>query len=234
MFVNDNDAQMAGLASAMLRNVDDARQAIARQDHQSAAGSLDVALGLVSQIYGRAGAHSKPLIVTIRSEMETESVLVPARRSGAPRRDTTVSQVSGRYSAETIDIDEAREHMASAKAALMRRDFSGADAHLDSLQKSVKHETVTGEMPLLRVRDNLSLALARVHEGKFKHAAPALHAAVRALANYTGSHSADAARLRTEIESYARDIEDSHADAADRINAWSSQVSRWLEQTPGR
>jgi hypothetical protein len=227
------DTRLAGLASSMLQNVDEARKAIARRDQQAATGNLDLALMLASQIRNEAPAGTEPLVVTIRTESETESVTVPARR-GKPRKDSTVSKVAGRHSREAIDIGSAVERMNAAKSALAGGNFADADANLDTVQKSVFHETVTGDMPLARVRENLALARSRVEEGKFKHAGPPLNAAARALANYTGPNAAEAARMRAEIAAYARDIKDDNANALDRIDAWFREVSRWLAATPGR
>jgi hypothetical protein len=230
---NAADPKLASLASSMLQNVAEARKAIARRDAPAAAGNVDLALNLASQIRSDAPAGADPLVVTIRTESETESITVPARR-GKPRKDSTVSQVAGRYSREAIDVGAAVERLNAAKMAVASGSLKSADEHLEAVQKSVFHETLTGDMPLMRVRENLALARARVQEGQFRHAAPPLNAAVRALANYTGPHAVEAARMRVEIESYARDIDDDHASALDRIDAWSAAVARWLAASPGR
>ena len=86
-------------------------------------------------------------------------------------------------------------------------------------------------MPLLKVRQNLQLAKARVLEDKYKEAAAPLRAAAEGLAQYQllfpGPRAETAEAMRQEMETYARNIARDHVRAADKIDDWLQPVQQW-------
>lgn len=237
----DDSAALSGMAAGMLQETNQARAAITSNDKESALRHVNQALSLISDIEAQAGSQAKPLKVTVSKELATESTYVPVKRKKSDvmsanrlKKTTSISQVSGEMTRSLVDVTAAREHLEGAKAALENGNLRTADTDLAAVQKSVVNESVQGDMPLLRVKENLMLAKARIQESKPKAAAMPLRAAARALADYRvqapAANSAEAEVMRQEMESLAENIKRGHAVALDRIAAWSEKIDAWVTQ----
>jgi hypothetical protein len=101
-------------------------------------------------------------------------------------------------------------------------------------QQNVVTETVNQDMPLLRAKENLTLARERVLAGKYKAARMPLKSAAEALANYQklspGPHANEAGDLRLQMDAYADRVGRDHSDALDRIRDWSGKVDAWQKE----
>jgi hypothetical protein len=86
-------------------------------------------------------------------------------------------------------------------------------------------------MPLLKARENLELARARVLEDQYKDAAAPLRAAAEALADYArqfpGPRADQAESLRKDIDAFAKRVRERPTDTVDRINSWLDPVNTW-------
>src|SRR5690242_20367925 len=87
--------------------------------------------------------------------------------------------------------------------------------------------------PLLRAKLALEMAHARVLENRFDAAGAALRDASKALADYEnlspGPHAETSAFIRTEMNTYAKNIAHEHGDALVRIELWQEPVDHWYE-----
>jgi YfdX protein len=216
---SDHRIELSTQAASLVRQAEIARQAVANHDPSVARDHVQQALALAAKLPEAA--------VPISSEFEGVSTLVPAKRR------TSVSAVTGEYTATTLNVSAARGHLQAALAAIDKGDLEAAGADLAAMQSEVVTKTYSGEFPLVQARDNLAIARARATEAKYKDAILPLKSAARALDRW--AHEAPrpkfadlAARLSIELEAYAERIGHDHDDAVDRISAWCDQVTDWF------
>ena len=149
---------------------------------------------------------------------------------GSQTSNAAIQQVTGQYTSVGLDIQAAKEHLDAAKAAIQKKDFTKADEALAAVQNGVVVTSVASDLPLVRARENMVLAREAVNRGNYKEAHAALTAASQALGNYAGNqcvHSADALTVKSQIDNFNQSIEQSHADANSKIDAWWSRVVDW-------
>jgi hypothetical protein len=225
--------EVSAEAAGILAQTDVARQALANHDTAAALGYVNQALQKVEKVERMAGG-SQPLIVPLAGEFEGESTMVPAKRhSDRLKHNASVSEVTGKYTATTLNVSTARQQLEAARAALTNNDPSAADADLAAVQAAVVTKSFDGDLPLAQARENLALARKRVLDGKYKDAILPLKSAARALDRFARQaprpEIADVAeRMRIDIDAYAEHITHDHADALDRLAGWSDQVTRWF------
>ena len=231
--------QLSGMAAGVLNSTQMARTAIAAGNKQDAMAHVRGALGLVDQIQEKAGARHQSLMVPVSADIEQVSTWVPVKKGKGEmtarrmKKRTSISEVSGEYTTMSLDVTNAHDKLEAARIALDSGDMKAADQDLAAVQGGVVKVAGKGDMPLARARENLTLARARVQEGKFKEAAMPLRAAARALQQYEGQSPANAQSaevMRIQMEAYADEIRKEHAGALERINAWWDQVSGWWNQ----
>jgi hypothetical protein len=215
------------LAAALLSQTDAARQAVAHHDPRAAQGSVRQAMDLAARIETLAAQHGQPVVVTISSDFAKQSTIVPAGK-----RDASISQVSGAYTATRLNITNAQVQLEAARSALQQSDLKAADADLAAVQASVVTRNYTGDMPVMQARENLAIAQSRVRQGAYKDAILPLKSASRALDRFAQQmpkpqQSELAERMKLDIDAYADRILHDHSDALDRINGWYSQVTDW-------
>jgi hypothetical protein len=229
-------SDQAGLAHGALNHADQARQAIARQDRDAAHRHLDQAAANLAALE-KQGA---PRLVPMYTEIDKTSTYSPVKKGDSEvftadrmKKKTTVRHVEGEYTSISLDVPAARRNLEAARAALNSADTAAADTALAAMQNSVVRKTIASHFPLLKARENLALARAKIQEGKAKDAAYPLRAAAEALREYEkmpgAAHLADAARVRDEIDAYARTVKDRHTDAPERIDEWSRELGGWFD-----
>jgi hypothetical protein len=236
---------LSSLATGVMEQTKAARHGIAANDRDAALAHVTEALGMIHQIQSAAAANNMEsqgrLVVPITGELETESVYGPVKRGDEGKliarrmkRGTNVRDVTGTVTRSMLDVNAAESNLKTAQAALVSENFTTADAALAAAQQNVVTETANENLPLLRAKQNLTLARTRVLEGKYKDARMPLKSAAQALADYeklsAGPHASEAGDMRLAISAYADRVGRDHSDALDRIQDWSSKVDSWQPQ----
>ncbi len=232
---------LSGMAAGVLQQTDDARQAITRRDRNAAADHVTQATILAGEIEKRAPVGTNPILVPVYREVDSTSVYRPVKRGKSQvlsanrlERDTSVREVEGTTTVGRLNVSAAASSLRTASAALERNDWAAADTALAAVRNGIVRNTTQDRMPLLMARDNLRLAQDRVWNDRFSAAAAPLRAAAEALADFEklapGPHVRDVEYMRQQIDSYARNIEKRHADAAKEIGYWLWQVNRWNQE----
>ena len=235
----DRSREMSNVAANLLAQVTVARQAIAHQDLAAAQSAVRQASSFGDQIRAMAPS-ADPLIVPISTQSDTVSTIVPAHKhSGRLKKNAEVSDVSGSYSATTLNLTLARQELQDARGALDAGRMSDADRDLASVESAAKTETYSGELPLMEVRQNLTIARTRVEAGDYKNSILPLKSAARALDRFVRQdprprHADRAETMRIEMDAYAEGIRKDHADALSRINGWLDQVRDWVNSGAAR
>jgi hypothetical protein len=96
------------------------------------------------------------------------------------------------------------------------------------------------DLPLLKARRNLGIAADDLRKQQYDSVAVPLQAASSALSEYVngkGPHAQDAAAMRSQIDAFAKNVGQHHADAVSQIDKWWNQVNDWftpLEPPPAK
>ena len=228
--------EISSAAANLLQQADIARQAAANHDVTGAREHAQQALAAAAKIQQLAGSPPDPLVVPIYIEFESISTMVPAKRHGSADRlkhNASVSEVTGDYTATSLNVSSAHAHLQAGLAALDRIDTNAAGADFSAVQADVSTKTYSGQFPLVRARENLALARTRAMDNKYKDAVLPLKSAARALNSWahqkpTPKVADVAARLSVEMDAYAERIAHDHGDAVNRITAWWDQVTDWF------
>lgn len=235
-------------AISLLVAVAQARDALNRKDKAGALNHVNAALASLERI------DSVPL-VPIYAELSQQSFLAPveaakntggqpvaqngARETGSAAEigasmntgsaPVAVRTVTSGYSRVLLDTSVTQTQLNAAKAALDRSDLRSADKALMTVEQSVVLETAVARMPLVRARENLSLAGAAARRNDWADAQVQLNAAARSLADFAkvapAADLADVKIIQQQIAAYAPTVRDQHADAASRIDDWWTRLA---------
>lgn len=238
-------SDLTGMAQGILQETDQARQALAARDFQSARNHVDQALNLAAEI--RGSSEQRPLMVPLYSERNTTTTYAPVKKgkdgtltANRLKRDTSVRQVEGQITSASLNVTDAQRNLEQARAALGNGNPSDADAALQAVQGDVVQHTVDSDnLPLLRARENLMLARARVLDDKPKDARAPLRAAAQSVGDYErmalGPHSRQAVDLRREIDAYADVVNKQNKETSlARIDGWLNTLKAWQPEMAGR
>jgi YfdX protein len=237
---NSNTSEQLSRASTkMLKQVDLARQAIAKKDTQAALQHVNQAESDQSRIASMTKAKGLPAVVPLYSEFDESSVLKPleAKKQGGQSGTSSaapigVAHTAGEYTFIGVDLDKAKQRLDAAKTALQNKNLQSADDSLAAVQTDLVMETVASDLPLLTARENLGLAKSAAGKKNYKEAQTALKDASAALDRYANEPSAqhvqEAKDLSKTISSYSQNISQNHSGAADKIGDWWRQVDNWF------
>lgn len=220
---------VTALASGALEQARQARASLAAGNRDAASRSVDQGLAMTRRaenLLRPSTPAGTPILVPLETEVEVETTFKP-RRAGVEttaRAERTVGAVSGR----SLDVGMARQQFEAARAALDRDDPTAADNSLAAVENSVRTEAASGDLPLVRARQNLEVARSRALDGKPNAARAPLREAARALREYEagapGPQAAEAAALRADIEDYAGQVRRDRDGAPARIGAFISRL----------
>lgn len=245
-----------------LRLTDQARQSIINKDQSSATQDVQQALDLVDKAGEKlpaTGNNNNSHVVPIFAELEQTSFLQPvltakkesskgeqqqmasnqnpqSQESAMPQSDQppVVKRVEGGYSYTVLDLNAAKEHLQQAKQYLSNNEPAKADLELARAQQSVDTGSITGDMPLVRARENLALARDEAQNSHYSQAKANLTAASKALTEYgnmsQAKHASDAKNISSQIKSFSGKIANSHQTAQSKIENWWNQVAGWTGQ----
>ncbi len=238
-------------AASMLEHTAEARQAIQNKNQRQAISHVNQALDAAGKIQTTAG------MIPIYTEFERVSVIGPiqaaraetqgaaeaARQApetampqqppaGMAQRGMTVREVEGGFTSVAVDMSQARAHLDAAKTALQNNDLVQADRALQAVQNSVDTVSVESDMPLVKARQNLALALTQAKQGQVSNAQAPLREAASALDNYrqlpAAAHSTEAAQLSRDIQNFVSTIDQKTQDqASDQIQQWWNRLADW-------
>lgn len=249
--------QQSRAAASMLHHTDMARQAIRERNQQKAKTHIDQALEAAGKI--QTTAETIPIytefeqvsviepLQAARTEREGESTASreapqtqtqtqSAERQQQPSTQqpsgAVVEDVEGGFTSVAVDMSQARTHLDAAKTALRNNDMMGADRALQAVQTSVSMTTAQADMPLVKARQNLALALTQVRENQASAAQAPLKEAIDALESYrqmpSAKHSTEAAQLSRDIQNYVGTMQQkSQSATAEQIQQWWNMVANW-------
>jgi hypothetical protein len=167
------------------------------------------------------------------SQKQTASNTLP--QSDQPSGPEVVKSVEGGYSYIGLDMNAMREHLQAAQQALKNNKPGNADLELARAQASIVTGTIESNMPLVRARENLSLAQDNIGQGNYAKAKVELKAAAKALNNYSSDaqapHAKDAKTLGARITSGANSVTSNHTSVAKDVNTWWNQLADWTKQS---
>jgi hypothetical protein len=243
-----NQAQRSRMAAEMLRHVDQARQAVERNNRTQALQHVKEARSAFDRLEQAMSADGGK-VVPIYQELEQVSILGPikaakqsseeegAGRSSADRAaPAAVQESAAEYTVISLDTTAVKPHLEAVEAALEQGNLRQADAGLKTIQSGVSLASVSSDLPLLRARQNLAMAHRLASEGRYEEAGGPLKEAAEALNTYattlTGTRAAEATRTRDEIRDFARNIGQNHSDAASQISTWWDRTTAWTNGEP--
>ena len=214
----------------LLVAVDRARTALGQNNKGAAVTFTDSAQNALAAI------GSVPL-VPIYSELSEASFVGPIQAakkspststSKAPKAEAVQAVTTG-YSRILLDTSATRKLLNQARSELAKNDLAAADRSLKMLQQSVVLESSATRLPLVRARENLSLAAAAAGRKNWSEVKAELTAASKGLQDYAKraplAQVADVRVLQQQIASFMP-VLDSHQDqAAERINQWWVQAA---------
>jgi hypothetical protein len=228
---------LPNLAAGVMDQTAAARKALSAYDKPAALDAIKRARATADQILQRGGPA--PVLVPIHTEIETTSTYTPVKhRNGEMtanrmKKDTSIRDVQAQTTTANLNVTAADDFLAQAQTALERDDFAAAQTALNGVSSSIVTTHTDGDMPLLKARDNLQLARARVLEGKYRDAVVPLRSAAEALDQYArafpGPNAEQAEYMRAQIDEYAGKIAHSHDDAITVIDSWLDPVNQWYQ-----
>ncbi len=201
-------------AGRVLKHVDQARQALAKQDKPMALAQIEKGLSLVTIIEQtippvhvtatiNAGTlhyqdedQVKRLVVPIYQELDSVSIVEPvvaakkaaASKDNTPTHKTTarekVEELEENYTSVTLNVEEAKAHLVNAKEALTKGRFDAAAKDLSTIQAGVTLVYAVESRPLAQVREDLVLAQMYLDDQRFKQAEQALKDAGELVSRY--------------------------------------------------
>ena len=233
--------KVSEMASRVVERTARARAEIGKKDKDAAARYVREALLNVQGIEAARPRSPQPLKVTMYTEMVQISVNQPvlegrgsADRSGPVKgegKPQVVSNVQGEATRVFLNVTQAKGHLESARKALEGGDLAAADQALAAVEKDVTAASVVGDLPLLKARQNLAMALGQIRKRNYKDAAAPLREASSALSDYAKTQSryaGEAAKLRAEIDALAGSVEQNPGDAENKIAKWWNDVDDWF------
>ena len=208
---------MSFSAGRILKHVDQARKALAKQDKNTALAQVDKGLSLAMIIEQtippvlvkatiKAGTiqyqdedQVKRLVVPIYQELDTVSIVGPvvAAKKESASKDTTqankapakekVEELGEDYASVTLNVEEAKAYLENAKDALTKGKFDEAGKDLATIQEGVTLVYDVESGPLADARQDLVRAQMYLNDDSPKQAERALKDAAESLSRYEKS-----------------------------------------------
>lgn len=261
--MTDPRASNSDIAVNILLGVQQARDAIARGDKAGAMTHVDAAssalqrlalplvpiytelsqqsfLAPIEQAKKEAGKASKsPTVAQADAAANQAEAMSNATENASSATANTsaplaVQSVTGGYTRVMLDTSVTRAQLTAAKEALDRGDLAAADKSLRTIEQSVLLESSAVRLPLVRARENLTLASTAARSGNWAGAKAQLDAAAKSLADYANvappADVADVKVMQQQIASYAPNVATQHDDAMARINGWWTKVANLTDR----
>jgi hypothetical protein len=170
-----------------------------------------------------------------QSQENASSSALPQSDQPMRNRPEVVKWVEGGFSYIGLDLDATREHLQAAQQALKSNNPGNADLELARADGSIVTGQIESNMPLVRARENLSLAQDDLKQGDYAQAKVELNATGKALKDYASNskapHAKEAQDLSKQIDSTASSISQNHTGANQKIGKWWNQLADWTNQS---
>jgi hypothetical protein len=148
--------------------------------------------------------------------------------------NTSVQGVDEAVTTGKLDVTQASVHLAAAREAVERQDWTAADSALGAIRSSIVRIHADGTDPLAEARQNLEFARTHVREEKWKDARTALRLAAQNLADFehvsATSRSADVENVRQQVDNSAQNITHDHALSPQLFDDWLNSIDQWNEK----
>jgi hypothetical protein len=224
------------MALTVLQETRQAQQAVTRQEPGAALQHVRQAKGLLAEIRKSAPPSAEALLVPISVQVDTTTTYTPVKpakdgelTAARMKKRTSIREVQGDVTTDRLDVALASAHLDTAESALERSDLVAAGTALAAVNNDVVRTKTSGDLPLLKVRENLELARSRILEGNVKAAATPLRAAAEGIAAFRSGEPevrpAELDTMHSEIEAAAREAFHGKPVAADRLDFWLNQVN---------
>lgn len=234
---SSQSAQRSNSAVLVLTSAAAARNAISGKDMNAAMVHVDAALAELGKT-GDAG------LIPIYSELAQTSFLGPleqaseSKASSAPKqpKGPAVAAVTASYSRVLLDRSVTQTQLREARHALARGDLAEADKHLATVQRGVVLERSAMRVPLVKARENLTLASAAASRSDWREVKAQLTAAANALNAYgnmaPAAEVADVRLLSRQIGQLESGLPEQQAKASSLINQWWVKVANLSDKAP--
>jgi ribosomal protein S20 len=228
---------LPNLAAGVMEQTAAARKALSAYDKNAALDAIKRARATADEILQKGGPA--PVLVPVRVEIETTSTYTPVKHhtgemtASRMKKDTSIREVQADTTNTNLNVTAAADFLGQAQTAIERDDFAAAQTALNGVSNSIVTTQSQGDMPLLKARDNLQLARARVLEGKYRDAVVPLRSAAEALDEYArafpGPNAEQAEYMRASIDDYAGKIAHNHDGAITYIDSWLDPINQWYQ-----
>jgi hypothetical protein len=223
-------------ASGILDAAWEAQQDLQKKNRDGALKAIDHALDLQSKLE-KSGAKGR--LVPVYQETVSVAVYSPSKiagedRNSADRMSTppspVVQDVTGKSTRVFLNTKDTRTHLENAKRVIRAGDTTEGDVELGDVRSALLTETVVGDEPLGRARQNLMLAGDEAGRYLFDDTVNSLNATIKALEDYAdakGTHAADARMIARQILVYEQRMPKVPIQVAGQIQDWWDQVASW-------
>ncbi len=224
------DVDASSNAASIMEHSRLAREAIAAQLGSQALSEVNKALSLATDVLSKTSREARPVLIPISSGVERVTTYSPAKagKQSKPSGNSSIRRVREKYSQVSLDVTLAANQLQKAKELLEKQDLSGADTELADIETGVVVRKGSADVPLLKTRENLMLARARILEGKWKDAQMPLHAASQALQDYfaesPGPQAGKAREMWPAMDKMATRLKKKPRAALASINQWLQEV----------
>jgi hypothetical protein len=254
---------LSRMAAAMLIEVQNAREAIARDNEDNAVRRVGAALDQVLNIEQSTKKKANELAVSVYSELEQVALIGPiqtAKREVAGQMTETeaptdeygrsyrwaydpygtVREVEGKITAVTVDLGKVAPHLEAAKRALVAKDKKLADQSLAAALSEVNLVSEEANLALARARQNLALARNRIYDSMHRGAAAALKEASEALTEYGKTAPANRIQRVTALEKELRaflepeKVSKNSRQLTTKIEGWWEMLADWTTPKTGK
>ena len=242
-------------AARLLTHVDKARQAFATQDSEGVRDHIAKGL-MLARIIDRSVPTShvnatiragglvyqdqdtvKALNIPIYAEFGAVSILGPLQAAkqdatkGQNIRMPVVQEVELQHTTLTLDARMAKQHLKAARTALNNEHPQLADRALAAIQTSgVNFTYVEMDAPLIRTRENLTLAKTMIQQQQPAAARAALQEAKRALTAYgkrvDETKASQVQALQQQMTEVSQNLEQNQEGASEQISRLRDQVTQ--------
>lgn len=230
-------------AVAVLNDAGMAVTALNQGDKAGALKDIVAAMTKRDELALTARSHNLTKIVPIYTEMDQSTQLdtILAKRNNGQqpppaKQPVTIGAVQDQYTFVGVDLDKAKGRLQAADVAIRTGQMQVAKDKLNAIGDDLVVAKITGDAPLLAIRENLGLAHVAAAEGHKREATAALQQASGELVAYaqmSGTpHQSDARQLKANIDQMLSSNGQKQTMSADQIGMWWETVNGWMQQ-PG-
>jgi hypothetical protein len=240
-----DEQQMTQLGSEILKDADNADQALQKNDGSAADKDINDAMTARAKLAQQAKAGGGSMVVPLYADLdETEYLSAIGKKASANGMSSanaasanstpsplTVKTTVGQVTYLAIDLDKTNSRLSAAKTAIQNKNDQAAEDSLAAIGSNLVETSVSTDLPLLTAREDLALARTALNAKNDQAATADLHQASQALATYaaSGPHADDAKKLLGEIDTAAGGHRVSPPSVStQKVDSWWERVKDWF------